>query len=261
MNNCRFFKNLYMIMVFAFLYAPIVILIVFSFNSARYSSSMWEGFTLDWYKSLFNNRQMLQAMLNSFLVAATSATLATVIGTLGSVSFFRFKYVGKSFNYLLLYIVMMSPDIIMGISMLVLFMVLKMPLGFFTLLITHVTFSLPFVVVTLFSRLSGFDKHIVEAAKDLGADEFQTFRYVLFPLLVPAIASGWLLSFTISMDDAIGSFFVTSSSFETMPMRIYSMVKLGVKPEVNALSTIIFILSLLIVIVSQLLLKEKKGKS
>ncbi|MDR2884612.1 MAG: spermidine/putrescine ABC transporter permease PotC [Deferribacteraceae bacterium] len=260
MNTSRLFKILYMVAIYGFLYAPIAVLIIFSFNSTPYSINKWEGFSLEWYEKLFNNRQLIQAMFNSILVATISATAATVIGTLGSVAFFRFKFVGKNFYYGLIYIVMMSPDIVMGISMLVLFVTIKMPLGFWTLLITHITFSLPFVVITLFTRLSGFDKHIVEASKDLGADEFRTFRYVILPMLIPAVAAGWLLSFTISMDDAIGSFFVAGSSFEILPLKIYSMVRLGVKPEINALSTIIFVLSLVLVIVSQLLLREKKGE-
>ncbi len=260
MKSSTLAKRLYMLLVYGFLYAPILILIIYSFNSAMYSASMWEGFTLNWYKKLFSNSQLLTAMANSLLVAATSATMATIIGTLGAVSFFRFRFVGKNFLYALIYIVMMSPDIVMGISLLVLFIAIKLPLGFWTLMLTHITFSLPFVVVTLFTRLSGFDKHIVEAAKDLGADEFRTFLHVILPMLAPAVAAGWLLSFTISMDDAIGSFFVTGPSFEILPLRIYSMVRLGVKPEVNALSTLMFLLSLVLVLASQLLLREKKTK-
>ena len=247
-------------MVYGFLYTPIIILVIYSFNSSRYNPMVWEGFSFHWYGELFNNRQLIQAAFNSFLVAATSATLATVIGTLGAVSFFRFNFAGKGFFYALIYIVMMSPDIVMGISMLTLFLVIKMPQGFWTLLITHITFSLPFVVVTLSTRLSGFDKHLVEAAKDLGADEFRTFIHVILPMLMPAVAAGWLLSFTISMDDAIGSFFVAGSSFQILPLQIYSMVRLGVKPEVNALSTLMFVLSLVIVISAQFLLREKKQK-
>jgi spermidine/putrescine transport system permease protein len=155
---------------------------------------------------------------------------------------------------------MMSPEIIMGIALLVLFVLIKLPLGFWTLLITHVTFSLPFVVITLFTRLVGFNKHIVEASKDLGANEFATFRYIILPMLMPAVLAGWLLSFTISMDDVIGSFFVAGPSFEVLPLRVYSMVRLGVRPEVNALSTIMFVFSLVLVIISQLLLREKKWK-
>ena len=258
MKSSLFFKRLYLLFVYSFLYLPIFILILYSFNSSTYSASVWEGFTLSWYKKLISNSQLLTAMANSLILAAASATMATVIGTLGAVSFFRFRFAFKNFLYALIYIVMMSPDVVMGISLLVLFIAIKFPLGFWTLLITHITFSLPFVIVTLFTRLAGFDRHIVEAAKDLGADEFRTFLHIIFPMLIPAVAAGWLLSFTISLDDVIGSFFVTGPDFEILPLRIYSMVRLGVKPEINALSTLIFILSLALVLISQLLMKDKR---
>jgi len=153
----------------------------------------------------------------------------------------------------------MSPDIVMGISLLILFVALQLPLGFWTLLLAHITFCVPFVVVTVLSRVSGFDKHLIEAARDLGASEFQTFRQVMLPLLVPAVAAGWLLSFTLSLDDVIISFFVTGATYEILPLKIYSMVRLGVKPEINALCTIIFGLTLVLVMIAQWLLKEKKG--
>jgi spermidine/putrescine transport system permease protein len=253
-------KFSYFGLVFLFLYLPILLLIVFSFNSAQYSASLWEGFSFRWYISLFSNHQLLDAALNSLILATSSATLATVLGTLAAISLYRFNFIGKGYSFAMLYIVMMSPDIIMGISLLVLFIALKIPLGFITLLITHITFSLPFAVITVLARMAGFDKHIVEASKDLGADEAATFRYVIFPLLLPAVAAAWLLSFTLSMDDVIGSFFVTDSTYQILPLRIYSMVRLGVKPEINALSTILFAISLILVVISQILLREKKAK-
>jgi spermidine/putrescine transport system permease protein len=208
--------------------------------------------------ALFSNHQLLDAALNSLILATSSATLATVLGTLAAISLYRFNFIGKGYSFAMLYIVMMSPDIIMGISLLVLFITIKIPLGFLTLLITHITFSLPFAVITIIARLAGFDKHIVEASKDLGADEASTFRYVIFPLLLPAVAAAWLLSFTLSMDDVIGSFFVTDSTYQILPLRIYSMVRLGVKPEINALSALLFIISLVLVALSQILLKKRK---
>jgi spermidine/putrescine transport system permease protein len=239
-----------------FLYIPILILIIFSFNNAEYSTSAWEGLTVKWYIKLIHNKQLIDAAVNSLILASVSATAATFIGAVGAVGLYRFNFFGKGVIYATLYIVMMSPDIVMGISLLVLFLTIKIPLGFITLFITHVTFSLPFVVVTVLARLSGFDKFIVEAAKDLGADEWKTFRHIIMPLLMPSIAAGWLLSFTISMDDAIGSFFVTSSSFQILPLRIYSLVRLGVKPEINALSAVMFVLSLLLVLLAQFFISK-----
>ncbi|WP_155827631.1 spermidine/putrescine ABC transporter permease PotC [Limisalsivibrio acetivorans] len=246
-----------MFSVYAFLYIPIVILIVYSFNQSKYSLE-WKGFTLKWYESLAGNSMLIDAALNSVLIGVLSATSATILGTLGAVVLYRYRFRGKKSLYSMIYIVIMSPDIVMGISLLVLFVVVHIELGFTSLLMSHITFNLPFVIVTVFSRLSGFDNAVIEAAKDLGAGEFTVFRKIILPMTLPAVVSGWLLSFTLSMDDVIISFFVTGPSFEILPLRIYSMVRLGVKPEVNALCAIIFMVSLLMVIASQILIKERR---
>ena len=157
----------------------------------------------------------------------------------------------------MLFVVMMSPDIVMAISLLALFLVLGAQLGFFTLLIAHITFCLPFVVVTVYSRLNGFDVKMLEAAKDLGAGEWVILKKIILPLAKPAVAAGWLLSFTLSLDDVIISSFVTGPTYEILPLKIYSMVKVGISPEVNALATVMLVVSLLLVIASQLVAKEK----
>ncbi len=247
----------YLGFVYLFLYAPIAILIVYSFNDTKYALS-WKGFTWEWYESLFDNSDLIQVALNSVKLALTSATLATIIGTLGAVALYRYAFRGKQLLNGLIFILIMSPEIVMGISLLLLFVTLNFPLGFWTLLLSHVTFSIPFVVITVLSRMSGFDKHLIEAAQDLGASEFQTFRKVILPLLTPAAIAGWLLSFTLSMDDVIITFFVTGPDYEVLPLKVYSMVRLGVKPEINALSTLMFVLTLVIVLFAQSLLKEKK---
>jgi spermidine/putrescine transport system permease protein len=154
-------------------------------------------------------------------------------------------------------VVMMSPDIVMAISLLALFLVLGAQLGFFTLLIAHITFCLPFVVVTVYSRLNGFDVKMLEAAKDLGASEWVILKQIILPLAKPAVAAGWLLSFTLSLDDVIISSFVTGPTYEILPLKIYSMVKVGISPEVNALATVMLIVSLILVVASQLLAREK----
>lgn len=253
----KIFKKAYLGAVYFFLYAPLFLLIILSFNASEFGTR-WVGFTFKWYIKLFNNSTLMDAAVNSFIVAAASATTATIIGTLAAVSIFRFKFFGKNFLMLLLYIVMMSPEIVMGISLLILFMLIGMPLGFTTLLIAHTTISLPFVMIVLFTRLSGFDKSVIEAAKDLGADELRTFWHVILPSIAPAVIAGWLLSFTISMDDSIVSFFTTGPGFEVLPLKIYSMVRLGIKPEVNALSAIIFAFCIILVVIAQFLLKERK---
>ncbi|MDZ7817071.1 MAG: ABC transporter permease subunit [Aliarcobacter sp.] len=158
----------------------------------------------------------------------------------------------------LVFVLIMSPEIVMGISLLMLFVFISLPLGFSTLLIAHVTFCLPFVIVTVMARLNGFDKNIIEAAKDLGASEFVTFINIILPNIIPAIVAGFLLSLTLSFDDVIISFFVTGPDYEILPLKIYSMVKLGVKPEINALCSIMFVFTLLMVLFTQFLIKEKK---
>lgn len=253
----RIFRKIYLTGIYVFLYLPLLILVVYSFNRSRFSTQ-WTGFTVDWYIKLLHNAMLLDALRNSLIVAFLSSFAATVIGTLAAVAFYRYRFIGRKVLYTLVYIVMMSPDIVMGISLLIFFMLSGMRIGFVTLLLSHITFCIPFVVVTVYARIRGFDPRVMEAARDLGAGEFQTFRYVLLPLLMPAVVSGWLLSFTLSLDDVIVSFFVTGPSFEILPLKIYSLVRLGIKPEINALSTVLFLFTLVSVTLSQLLLKEKK---
>lgn len=253
----QFMKNTYLAMVYLFLYIPVLVLMVFSFNSSKYAIG-WKGFSLKWYAELFSNAQLLDAAFNSLIIAFFSATAATILGTLTAFSLFRYDYPGKRLMHSMLFVVIMSPDIVMGVSLLILFVAAGMEPGFSTLLLAHITFCLPFVAVTVASRLDGFDRHIVEAAQDLGADEFAAFRHIVLPLIMPAILAGWLLSFTLSMDDVIISFFVTGPGFEILPLKIYSMVKLGVKPVVNALCTIMVSVTVLIVFISQFLLRERK---
>lgn len=250
-------KITYASLIYLFLYFPIVVLIVYSFNASRFGTS-WQGFTLDWYTSLLDNSDLIDAAVNSVMVATLAATFATIIGTLAAIAFYRYSFLGKKMLIGLLYIIMMVPDIVMGTSLLILFVMIKLDPGFVTLLLAHITFCIPFVAVTVMSRIKGFDKNLFDAAGDLGATEFQTVWHVLLPMMLPAIVAGWLLGFTLSLDDVIISFFVTGPEFDILPLRIYSMVRLGVKPEVNALCTVMFTLSLIIVMFSQILNKERK---
>ena len=187
-----------------------------------------------------------------------SATLATIIGGLTAIALYRYRFRGKQAVSGMLFIVMMSPDIVMAVSLLALFMVVGISLGFWSLLLAHVTFCLPYVTVTIFSRLNGFDARMLEAAKDLGASEVTILRKIILPLALPAVVSGWLLSFTISLDDVVVSSFVSGVSYEILPLRIFSLVKTGVTPEVNALATIMIVLSLLLVVASQFIGRKHK---
>ncbi|ALM70932.1 spermidine/putrescine ABC transporter permease PotC [Vibrio vulnificus] len=246
----------FMTLVYAFLYLPIIVLIANSFNENKFGMK-WGGFTTKWYHALVNNDSLMQAAWHSFNVAIFSATAATIIGSLTAVALFRYQFKGKSAVNGMLFVVMMSPDIVMAISLLALFLVLGAQLGFFTLLVAHITFCLPFVVVTVYSRLNGFDVKMLEAAKDLGASEWVILKQIILPLAKPAVAAGWLLSFTLSLDDVIISSFVTGPTYEILPLKIYSMVKVGISPEVNALATVMLVVSLVLVITSQILAREK----
>ncbi len=246
----------FMSLVYLFLYLPIIVLIANSFNENKFGIK-WGGFTTKWYHALMNNDSLMQAAWHSINVAGFSATAATLIGSLTAVALFRYQFKGKKVVSGMLFVVMMSPDIVMAISLLALFLVMGAKLGFFTLLIAHITFCLPFVVVTVYTRLNGFDVKMLEAAKDLGAGEWVILKKIILPLAKPAVAAGWLLSFTLSLDDVIISSFVTGPTYEILPLKIYSMVKVGISPEVNALATVMLVVSLVLVVASQLLAREK----
>lgn len=251
----RLLRNIFMFVVYAYLYIPIIILVTNSFNEDRYGLN-WKGFSWNWYERLFNNDTLIQAAFHSVTIAFFAATLATIVGGLTAIALYRYRFRGKQAVSGMLFIVMMSPDIVMAVSLLALFMVVGISLGFWSLLLAHVTFCLPYVTVTIFSRLNGFDARMLEAAKDLGASEVTILRKIILPLALPAVVSGWLLSFTISLDDVVVSSFVSGVSYEILPLRIFSLVKTGVTPEVNALATIMIVLSLGLVILSQLVTRK-----
>jgi len=255
----KFGKYFYTICVYIFLYVPIAIVIIFSFNNASHSL-VWQGFTFKWYTVLFHNSALLRVAGHSFLLGILAATFATTIGTLAAVSLFRYRFFGKKILHALIFILILSPEIVMAISLLLLYSFIKIPLGFWTLLLAHTTLCIPFVAVTVYARATTLDTDIFEAAMDLGATDFTIFRKIIVPLLAPAIISGWLLSFTLSLDDVMISYFVTGPTFDILPLKIYSMVRMGVKPEVNALCTLLLALTLLIVIISYQSIFKKTTK-
>lgn len=249
-------KIVWMALVFGFLYLPMGVLILYSFNPSKFGLR-WEGFSLEWYRHLSAEPGLIEATRNSLWVATLSASLACLLGTLGAVTLYRYRFHGRRLVQALLFVALMSPDIVMAVSLLVLFIALDVHLGFGSLLLAHTTFCLPFVAVTVRSRLQGFDCHLIDAAQDLGAGEWQVLCRIVLPLALPAIVAGWMLSFTLSLDDVVVSFFVTGPDFEVLPLKIYSMVRMGVKQEVNALATLLFALSLLLVGGAQYLLNRK----
>ncbi len=246
----------YLTAVYLFFYIPIIVLIIYSFNNAQYSL-VWHGFSFRWYHELFADTDLWIAVGHSLVLGIVAASIAMCIGALAAVSLYRYDFPGRQGLYALIFILILSPDIVMGISLLILFSLIKISLGFWSLLLAHITFCIPFVVVTVYSRIVSFDEYIFEAAKDLGATDTAIFTRIILPLLWPALVSGWLLSFTLSLDDVIISYFVAGPDFEILPLKIYSMVRLGVKPEINALCSVTFALTLLLVILSQLVLRKK----
>ena len=239
-------------LVFVYLYLPIAILVINSFNDSKYGHT-WKGFSLRWYEKLWNNDALMQAFANSLIIATLAATAATLIGTLMAVAIYRYRFRFKKLAGGLLFVLLMSPDIVLAITFLVIFIALGIHLGFWSLLIAHITFCLPFVVITVYAQLNGFDRNLLEAAQDLGAGQWRSFRCIVLPLILPAVIAGWLLSFTLSLDDVVVSTFVTGPGFEILPIRVYSMVKVGVSPEVNVLATLLLALSLVLVISATLL--------
>ena len=250
--------SLYSFIIYSIIYVPIVILIVFSFNDSKVNA-MWQGFTFKWYLQLINDGNIIAAMTNSLLVAFVSALISTIIGTLAAVGMYRYKFKGKTILDGLLYVPIIIPEIVMGIALLMFFSQLKMPTGALTLILAHTTFSVSYVVIVVKAKLEGFDPSLEEAAMDLGAKPFETFYKITLPIIAPGILAGSLLAFTLSMDDVIVSFFVSGPGFTTLPLKIFSMVKFGVSPEINALSTLMLIITLSIALMSEKL-RFKAGR-
>ena len=246
------FKSIYAFLIYMFLYIPIIVLIVFSFNESKLNA-VWTGFTIKWYESLMHNTGILEAVKNSIIVATISTIVATIIGTLAAVGLYRYKFKGRNAIDSILNIPLIIPEIVMGISLLAFFTIVDMPLGMLSLIIAHVTFSIAYVVSVVKTRLDGFDKSVEEAALDLGATPLQTFFNVTLPIIMPGVIGGALLAFTLSLDDVIISFFVAGAGSTTLPLKVFSMVKFGVTPEINALSTIIIVFTFVVVGLSSVL--------
>jgi spermidine/putrescine transport system permease protein len=252
----KFLTRSYLILVYAFFYIPVLTLIVYSFNDSQYSM-IWHGFTWAWYAQLFAHKSLWISAWHSLFLGFFAAMIATAFGAIAAVSLYRYRFFGRKLLYLVLFILIVSPDIVLGTSLLVLFSSIQLHLGFFSLLIAHITFCLPYVIIVIYGRLTTFDKYIFEAAKDLGATDLMIFTKIIVPLLFPGLLAAWLLSFTLSIDDVIVSYFIAGPGFQILPLEIYSMVKHGVNPEINALTTIILIITFILVMIAQLSLKKK----
>jgi len=244
---------------YGFLYIPLAVVVLFSFNDSTLNAQ-WVGFTTAWYGKLLGDGDMLRAAGNSLAIALLSSTLATVLGTMAGLAMHRYRF---RWLPLLVLTPVAMPEILLGVSLLLFFrQVLDLTLGFVSILIAHVTFSIGFVAVIVRARLAGMDESIFEAARDLGATPWATFRRITLPLILPALVAGFLMSFTLSIDDFVITFFVAGVGVTTLPLQIYSMIKVAVTPEVNAVSTLLMGLTLtLVFLASRFAPDVMKGRS
>ncbi|HEY2862339.1 MAG TPA: ABC transporter permease [Casimicrobiaceae bacterium] len=231
---------------YAFLYVPLLIVVVYSFNDSRLNAE-WVGFTFDWYDRLFHDQDMLLAAGNSLLIGLTASAIATILGTMAGLAMYRYR------NRLLSILVLAPiaiPEILMGVSLLIFFVLLNLTLGLVSVALAHIAFCIGFVAIVVRSRLAGMDESLTEAARDCGASPLNAFRYVTLPLIMPGVIAGALMAFTLSIDDFVITFFTAGAGTVTLPLQIYSMIKIAVTPEVNAVSTLLMLLTLALIIVA-----------
>ncbi len=246
-------------LIYAFLYAPILVLMFFSFNSSR-STQVWTGFSTQWYGELLRDDSVLAAFKNSMIVGVSATAIATVIGTFTALALSRHRFRGKTFADTAVYAATVMPEIVVGVSLLVFFVAIQFPLGITTIVIAHVAFTISFVTIVVRARLSGMDGSMEEAAQDLGASPVQTFLRVTLPLILPGVMAGALLAFTLSFDDFVITFFISGVGSSTLPLKIYSMIKFGVSPVINALSTVVLVATMVLIFGgSRIFLREGKG--
>jgi spermidine/putrescine transport system permease protein len=244
---------------YAFLYIPLAIVIVYSFNDSRLNAE-WVGFTLDWYVRLAHNQDMLAAAGNSLIIALTASVVSTVLGTMAGVALYRYK--SRLMSVLVLAPIAI-PEILMGVSLLIFFVLINFTLGLISVALAHIAFCIGFVAIVVRARLAGMDETLTEAARDCGASPWNAFRYVTLPLIMPGVIAGALMAFTLSIDDFVITFFTAGAGTVTLPLQIYSMIKIAVTPEVNAVSTLLMLLTLALIIiaskVSPSLLRSEEG--
>lgn len=244
---------------FAFLYLPILLLVLYSFNDSRLVA-VWGGFSTRWYAEIWQNEALLDAAWVTLRVAFVSATAATILGMLAAITLVRMgRFRGRLLFSGMVYAPLVMPEVILGLSLLLLFVTVEFDRGFWTVTLAHTTFTMCFVAVVVQSRLIGFDRSLEEAAMDLGAPPLRTFFSVTLPLIFPAVAAGWILAFTLSLDDLVIASFTTGPGATTLPMRIYSQVRLGVTPEINAVSTIFIAFVAILVIAASLAMKWQQA--
>ncbi|MDR1704424.1 MAG: ABC transporter permease [Clostridiales bacterium] len=239
-------KRIYIFMIMALLYLPVAIVIIYSFNASK-SGAVWTGFTLDWYSAAARDGRLIDSLLMSLEIAFFTCIISCVLGTMGAVGAARMRPRAKQAASLFMYISLIIPEIILGVALLMFFSVLNVRYGVMTMVLSHTTFCVPYVFIMVSIRLRAVDPSFIEAARDLGAKPFKAFASITLPIIMPAIASGALISMAMSLDDVVISSLVSGPQSVTLPMRIYSMLRLGVTPEINALSTVlVFVMFMLV---------------
>ena len=247
----------YTLLFFAFIYLPIIVIAVYSFNADPVNMMRWSGFTFDWYKKIFGFKaivsetalyiestdQLIAAVKNSLMVAAATTTLATVLGTSTALALYRFNFLGKRFYRTLMFAPMLMPDIVLGIALLIFFVGVGIPLGIQTIVIGQCTFLTSYVFIVVSARLAGMDRTLENASADLGANEWITFRRIVLPQVMPGVIGGALLAFIISMDDLVITYFISGVDTQTLPLFIFGMLRRGIKPEVNAIAVMMLVFS------------------
>lgn len=247
------------ILTMIFFYAPLVLLVVYSFNSSK--TMTWEGFSFKWYEQLFFNSDSLwRSFFNSIIIALTSATVSTVIGTLGAIGIYRYKFKFKKYTEVVSYLPLILPEIIIGVALLIFFNKIHLKLGLASIIIAHITFNIPYVLFIVMARLSEFDNSVLEAAYDLGATELDTLRKVIIPMAKPGIISAFLIAITLSLDDFVITFFVAGPGSSTLPLHVYSMIRFGVTPVINALSVVLILASIILAVSSKKMFKYMFAK-
>ncbi len=241
-------SRIYVGLVYLFLYAPIAVLIIFSFNASK-SRNVWTGFTLDWYARLFHNETIISSLLNTLLVATVSSVIATVIGTAAAVGIHAMHKNMRAAVINVTYLPVINPEIVTGVSLMLLFVFAGIRLGYTTLILAHITFNVPYVILNVIPKIRQMDSHLYEAAQDLGCDPLKAFFRVVMPEIMPGVITGFLMAFTYSIDDFVISYFTSGPSSQTLPITIFSMTRKKVSPEINALSAIIFLIVLAILII------------
>ena len=262
MKKGKWLKNLIIILVFLFLFAPIFVLVLYSFNQSK-MNVVFTGFTFKWYKELFHNTDLIEAFLNTLIIAFTSTIISTVIGTISAVGLYKYNFKGKKLINGLVYIPIVIPEIVLGISLLSVYTIANLELGMPSLIISHIAFSIPFVITSVRSTLSLLPKEYEEAAYDLGANKYNVFTKITLPLIMPGVISGATLALTLSLDDVVISYFTAGPGSNTLPLKIYSMIKTGITPDVNALSTLMLLVTVIILTLSAMYQTRriKKGAS